>query len=211
MKEGQLQYAVHWTNTSPNSANHVEHDLLGAARALLGDDPGIACILGTGSNTCAYDGKKIVDNVQNLAFILGDEGSASHIGKRIMRSYFYREMPEELAESFKETYPQPEREIINGVYAEGANVYLASFARFAGQHKEHPFIHYLVSDALEEFVERHVIKYYDYLKFPVCSVGSVAYFWRHILRKELNRKGLRIGKIIQKPIDSMIEYHLKHQ
>jgi glucosamine kinase len=141
----------------------VDHDLLACARAVCGTKPGIACIIGTGSNTCLYDGQKVVDNVSNLGFLLGDEGSGSHLGKRLIRAYFYRELPAEIQKDFEKAYPEGKRDILNKIYSSGANVYLASFATFISAHKKHFFIQELVSASFKELIIRHILKFQSIL------------------------------------------------
>ncbi|MCB0664001.1 MAG: hypothetical protein KDC24_14740 [Saprospiraceae bacterium] len=192
----------------PNATIEVEHDLLGAARATCGDHPGIACILGTGSNSCSYDGTTVVDNVTNLGFMVGDEGSGSFLGKMLLRSYFYREMPAELAALFEAQFPEGKSEILNRVYNQPApNVYLASFAHFLSDQKKHFFIENLVYKAFSEFVDRNVKKYKGHLHVPVHFIGSVAFHFSDILQVVMEERALKMGKIIKKPIDHLMEYH----
>lgn len=192
----------------PNAYIEVEHDLLGAARATCGNAPGIACILGTGSNSCSYDGKNVVDNVTNLGFMVGDEGSGSFLGKMLLRSYFYREMPRELATLFEAQFPEGKSEILNRVYNQPApNVYLASFARFMSDQKKHFFIENLVYKAFSEFVDRNVKKYKGHLHVPIHFIGSVAFHFSDILQIVMEERVLNMGTIIKKPIDHLMEYH----
>ncbi|MEO0042723.1 MAG: hypothetical protein RL329_2171 [Bacteroidota bacterium] len=189
----------------------VDHDLLACARAVCGVKPGIACIIGTGSNTCLYDGKKVVDNVSNLGFLLGDEGSGSHLGKRLIRAYFYRELPEALQQDFEKTYPEGKREILNKMYAPGANVYLASFATFISAHKKHFFIQELVSASFKELIIRHILKYEGCQRIPINFIGSIAYHFQDILKMALEKHNLKMGIVIKKPIDNLVKFHLEHQ
>jgi len=187
----------------------VEHDLIGSARATCGDKPGIACIIGTGSNTCLYDGKYITDNITNLGYLLGDEGSGSHLGKLLLRAYFYRELTEDIKAEFEKAYPEGTREILNKIYGENPNVYLASFAKFVSAFKDHFFIQKLVSQSFEELIERHILKYEGCHKVPINFVGSVAYHFQDILKVTLEEHDLRLGTVIKKPIDTLVAYHLK--
>jgi N-acetylglucosamine kinase-like BadF-type ATPase len=196
----------------PNSNIFVEHDLLGAARATCGNNSGIACILGTGSNSCLFDGQRVIDNITNLGYLVGDEGSGSYIGKMLLRAYFYREMPRDLVEIFELEFPGGKQEVLDGVY-EGLspNVYLASFSRFMSDHKKHFFIEKLVYQAFSEFVDRHVRKYTGHLHVPVHFIGSVAYHFSDILKIVLEERRLTCGVIIKKPIDNLVKYHLAAQ
>ncbi|MEL7163200.1 MAG: hypothetical protein AAFN92_20750, partial [Bacteroidota bacterium] len=175
----------------PKAEVKVMHDLLGAARAACGHDPGIACILGTGSNTCLYDGKDVIDNVTNLGFMLGDEGSGSHLGKAFLRSYFYRELDDDLNAAFEEWTTMDKSTVLDKVYAtELPNTYLAGFTRFMGEHKGHPLIQKIVFDSFAEFLDRHVRKYRGHLELPVHFIGSIAFHFRHILLAALHERDL---------------------
>jgi glucosamine kinase len=194
----------------PNAEIDVEHDLLGAARATCGNDPGIACILGTGSNTCLYDGTHVTDNVTNLGYLIGDEGSGTWLGKELIRTYFYREMPADLREEFDAAYPGGESAILDSVYESEVtpNVYLASFTRFFSAHRDHIFIQRLLYNAFSIFIDRHVRKYKGYNALPIHFIGSVAFYFQDILKVILAERNLTSGIFIQKPIDHLTGYHL---
>ena len=192
-----------------NAVITVYHDLLGAARATCKKEAGIACILGTGSNSCLYDGQRITDNVTNLGHIIGDEGSGYHLGKKLIQAYFYREFPDEIKTAFERQFPANPREIISNIYAGAANVYLSSFATFVGQFKDHDFIKNLVKDAFSEFLVRHVFKYQNYKDLPISFNGSIAFHFQDLLKEVLVDQGLRLGVIIQKPIERLVEFHLE--
>ncbi|MFK8103040.1 MAG: hypothetical protein AB8G15_10965 [Saprospiraceae bacterium] len=194
----------------PNAKVEVEHDLLASARACCLNTVGIACILGTGSNSCSYDGKEIIDNVTNLGHMVGDEGSGSYIGKMLIRGYFYREMPEDIKTAFEAAYPMGEKALLTEIYSvEAPNVYLASYSKFMSNHKHHPYIKGLVKEAFLEFTERHILKYDNNQNITVHFVGSVAFHFSDILSQVLGEKGLTLGKIIKKPIDRLVQYHLE--
>jgi N-acetylglucosamine kinase-like BadF-type ATPase len=188
----------------------VEHDLLASARACCGTEPGIACIIGTGSNTCLYDGVDVIDNITNLGYLLGDEGSGSHLGKLLIKGYFYRELPEEIEKAFVENYGSDKRAILNKIYGDAPNVYLADFSKFYSDHKDHFYIQKLVNEAFSELVVRHVLKYNGCHELPISFVGSVAYHFRDILRMTLDEHDLKLGSVIKKPIDSLADFHLKN-
>ena len=193
----------------PNTAIDVHHDLLGAARAACGKEPGIACILGTGSNSCLYDGNEVIDNVKNLGYLVGDEGSGSYLGKDLLRCYFYRELPKDLIEPFQELIPGGKSEVLEKIYQqENPNVYLASFAKFLSDHKKHFFVQELVYDAFVEFLNRHVCKYKGHLELPVSFIGSIAYHFSDILKIALERKHMTLGKIVRKPINELVRFHM---
>jgi N-acetylglucosamine kinase-like BadF-type ATPase len=192
-----------------NDENHVGHDLEAAAYALYEGEPEIACILGTGSNSCYFDGEKIYEEVPSLAYILGDEGSASWIGKRIVSDFLYKRLPEELQVDFKKTYNTCKDEVISSVYNKPhANVYLASFGPFAGKHAEHPYIQNLVKDSFNRFIEVHVLSFKVAKDVPISFVGSVAKVYEDILTKCLDEHGLRKGKVLAKPVNHLIQYHI---
>jgi glucosamine kinase len=196
----------------PESA-HIEiaHDLLGAARACCGTESGIACILGTGSNSCSFDGSEIIDNIENLGYLLGDEGSGCHIGKQLVRAYIYREMPETLAYAFEADYSLGKNALLDRIYGPGAkpNVYLASMSRFAKQHETHPFIKDMLLGVFDVFLQRHVVKYEGHASLPINFVGSVAFVFEELLRKSLASNGLRFGRVVRSPIHALENYHLK--
>ena len=189
----------------------VQHDLLASARATCGTAAGIACIIGTGSNTCLYDGQNIVDNVSNLGYLLGDEGSGSHLGKFLLRAFFYRELPDDIEALFTAEYGDDKRVFLNNMYAkEGVNVYLASFAKFFSAHRTHFYIQKLAAEAFTQLVQRHILKYDGCHHIPINFVGSVAHHFQDILKVVLDEHDLKMGIIIKKPIDKLVEYHLKN-
>lgn len=192
----------------PNAGVEVEHDLLASARATCKHSAGIACILGTGSNSCYYDGKRILDNVTSLGWLLGDEGSGTHLGKALLRAWFYRELPADLNAAFNAAYPEGPDAIKDRVYEKGANAYLASFTRFLGDHSQHPYIQKLVADSLGEFLDRHVCKYSGYQHVPVHFVGSIAHHFQQVLEKCMEERKLQLGVVIRKPIYPLAEFHL---
>lgn len=192
----------------PAAAIEVEHDLLGAARATCGRDPGIACILGTGSNTCLFDGRLVTDNVVNLGYFVGDEGSGAHLGKELLRCYFYRELPTDLLQAFEAHVPGGQAEILDNIYNQPSpNVYLASFTRFLGEYQSHFFIQKLIYRSFAEFIDRNVRKYPDHLRLPVHFIGSVAYYFQEILKIILEERGMYPGVFILKPIDTLVHFH----
>ncbi len=186
----------------------VHHDLLGAARALCGHSPGIAAILGTGSNSCHYDGKKIVNNMPSLGFVLGDEGSGTHIGKKLIKYYLNNELPKDLAASFNKRFNTNLGEILHQVYKEPyPNRYLASFSKFVFQTIQHPFAAKIVSDSFHKFFDHHICKYAAYQQLPLHVVGSVGYYYGNILRHVANDRGVTLGKVIETPIAGLVLFH----
>jgi N-acetylglucosamine kinase-like BadF-type ATPase len=194
--------------TWPEAKVLVMHDLLGAARAACGHNPGIACILGTGSNTCSYDGEDVSDNVTNLGYMLGDEGSGSHLGKALLRSYFYRELDDDLTEAFEKFSKVDKSTILDKVYdSDIPNTYLASFTRFMGEHQEHPLIQKIVFTSFAEFLDRHVRKYRGHLDVPVSFIGSIAFHFKPILLAAMHERDLKVGRFVHKPIEALADFH----
>lgn len=196
----------------PSAVVEVEHDLLAAARATCGREAGIANILGTGSNSCYYDGVKILDNVPSLGWLLGDEGSGTHLGKALLRAKFYRELPADINKAFEDAYDAGTEEgmtaIKDRVYEKGANAYLATFTRFLGDHIQHPYIQTLVMNCLGEFLDRQPCKYGGHQHVPMHFVGSISHHFQTQLTKCMEARGLKMGKIIRKPIYALADYHL---
>jgi N-acetylglucosamine kinase-like BadF-type ATPase len=187
----------------------VEHDVLGSVLATCGDEEGISCILGTGSNSCYYDGKKVHENNYGLGYILGDEGSGSYFGKKLIAYYLYQILPSNLQEEFGKLYPLTKDGVIKTIYNNpNANVYLASFARFLSDRKEDPYVREFVKRGLAEFLDVCVSHYKGYQTLPVHFVGSIAFSFENILREAGNEKGIRIGKVIKSPIGELTNYFI---
>jgi len=191
-------------------AAHIEvtNDLLGAARAVCNKQAGITCILGTGANSCLYDGEKVMDNVPALGFIMGDEGSGAYLGKQLLKSYFYRELPKSLVDKLVKEQPISKKIMLAEVYqSKTGNRYLANFAKFIIREKAHPFIKQMIADAFDHFIQRQVIKYDGAINYPIHFIGSIAYFLTDILSERLMANGLQLGNIIRQPIDGLVEFH----
>lgn len=187
----------------------VESDLTGAVRASCGSDAGTVCILGTGSNAVFYDGQDLIEGRPSMGFLLGDEGSGMHIGKRLLRDFFNRKMPVELAQQFGESYALNREVVLEKLYDNPKpNAYLASFAKFANDHSS-PYLDVLVKSCFREFFEAQVLPFKEAKTFPMHFIGSIAYSFENSLQQMANEFDLRIGKIIQKPIFNLGEYHLK--
>ncbi len=186
----------------------VDTDLLAAARALCGKNPGIACIMGTGSNSCYYDGVKIVDNVSPLGYILGDEGSGAVLGKLLVGDVLKNQLPAALCEKFLKKYDLDRQKIIEGVYKKpAANRFLASLSPFLLENIEEPAVHRLVLNAFKAFFVRNIENYEGYKTMPVSFVGSVAYYYRDVLEEAASSLGIKIGTVIKSPMEGLIKYH----
>lgn len=191
----------------PESECYAASDVLAAARALCGHKPGIACILGTGSNSCMYDGKDIVKNVRAGGFILGDEASGGYLGKRLISDFIKGLLPKEIEEVFVERYGLDYMAIVQKVYRESLpSRFLASFSPFLNEFKEHPYIHNLLRSSFDEFFKRNIV-HYDYQNNEVNFVGSIAYYYRPIIEESAAAQGMKVGKIIKSPIEGLVEYH----
>jgi N-acetylglucosamine kinase-like BadF-type ATPase len=191
-------------------AAHIEigWDLLAAARALCGHEPGIACIMGTGSNSCLYDGKEIVGNVANLGWILADEGSGANIGRKFLVAYLRQTMPEGLRKQFHVLFPFSREEFLERVYQqERPSAFLAGFAKFISQHLKDPYCYKLVYDSFAEFYENNVMKYENYQRLKVHFVGSIAYYFSDILRQVAQDKGITVKNILEGPIAGLTLFH----
>ncbi len=192
----------------PKAIVEVEWDLLAAARALCGHEAGIACILGTGSNSCLYDGTKIVGQVANLGWILADEGSGTSIGKKFLVDYLRNKLPGELAAQFKKRFPFTREEFLAKIYQEEKpSTFLATFSKFIFQHLKEPYCYQLVSDSFTEFYENNVMKYEGYRQLKVHFVGSIAFYYSDLLRQVGNDKGIAVKNILEGPIAGLTLYH----
>lgn len=186
----------------------VDHDLLGACIATAGTSEGICCILGTGSNSCVFDGSKVTEHIPALGYVLGDEGSGSYFGKRLLRDWIYKAMPEELWNSFGIEYDLNTEVILDGVYKKpNPNVYMASFMKFTTANSDHTYIQDLVYEGLHEFATYHIIPYTNYSEKKVHFVGSVAYYFKNILEKVAEDLNFKVGKVNKRPIQAIAVYH----
>ena len=186
----------------------VHSDLLGAARALCGHRPGVACILGTGSNSCLYDGEKIAEQVSPLGFILGDEGSGAVIGRTLIGNVLKRQLPKEIIEAFEKEYSLTPAEIIERVYRQPRpNAFLGSFMPFVAKHIGVPEMEAMVVEQMESFFRRNVLGYSEVRELPLMFTGSIAEHFEPQLRKAARNCGLEITGIIGDPMERLTEYH----
>lgn len=191
----------------PDAEIHVTHDLMAVCHAVFGHEKGIACILGTGSNSCVYDGEMITKRAVSLGFLVGDEGSGMHIGREVARAYFYGFMPEDLRHEFDATYHLELKDFIRQLYhIEQPSKYLASFANFAGKHQAHPYIRALVKGCFKAFIEAFICRYADCKSMKVSFVGSIAYHFQDLLRESLAEYGFTMGEVMQTPAEGLIRY-----
>ncbi len=186
----------------------VSTDMLAAARGLCGYMSGIACIMGTGSNSCYYDGKNIVDNVSPLGFILGDEGSGAVLGKLFVSDLLKNQLTPGLKEKFLAQFNLTVGDIIDRVYRKPfPNRFLATFSPFISEHLDDPTIRTLVMNSFKSFLKRNVMQYKNHEKLPIHFVGSVAYNYEQVLKEAIESMGMKPGKIIKSPMEGLIKYH----
>ncbi len=192
----------------PKATIEVQTDLLAAARALCGRKKGIACILGTGSNSCYFDGKKIVKNSPGLGYVLGDEGSGAYLGKKVVQYYLYNTFDEELKTRFEKSFPVSAFEILEHVYKQPlANRYLASFAIFLAENRGHYMIENIIEDGLNDFFFTHLYKYRESWILPIHFIGSIAFGFKDVLKDLCNTYELELGKVIKAPMEGLLAYH----
>ena len=189
---------------------NIGHDLLAAARALLGNNEGFAAILGTGTNTCLYDGKNVSNNIDSGAYILGDEGSGCHIGKKLLADYIRGYMPEAVRQNFWDTFKLTPDDVNEQVYTKPlANRFCASFSKFVYDNNVHiEYSRNLVKTAFQDFFKNLVTHYPDYQKYEFNCIGSVGYNFRNVLEEVAAENGMKVGSIIRSPIDNLVKYHM---
>lgn len=195
----------------PNAKIEIGHDLLAAARALLGKEAGFAAILGTGTNSCIYDGNEITQNINSAAYILGDEGSGSYIGKKLLADFVRNLMPEDVAKAFYETYKLTPDEIMDNVYTKPlANRFCASFSKFVYDNNVNiEYTRKIVDDSFEAFFANLVSKYPNYQNYTFNCIGSVGYNFRNVLEEKATQYGMKVGKILRSPIDDLVKFHIE--
>lgn len=194
-----------------NARIYVEHDMVAAAFAVYEDEPCIACILATGSNSCHFDGDIVREEVPSLSYILGDEGSGNYFGKKLLSDFLYKRLPENIRDALVEQFDLNRTLIMNNVYREPhANVYLASFMPFISSFRDDPYIREMIREGLDKFMEIHVKCFRDYREVKTHFMGSVAHFQEDILREVAAEKGIIVGSVIERPIDNLSRYHIKN-
>ena len=193
---------------------NIGHDMLAAARAVLGRNAGFAAILGTGTNTCLYDGKNVTQNIDSGAYILGDEGSGCYIGKKLLTDYLRGYMPENLRQIFWDTYHLTPDDVNEQVYTKPlANRFCAQFSKFVydNNNVQLQYTHNLVKTSFQDFFKNLVTHYPNYQSYSFNCIGSVAYNFRNILEEVVAENGMTLGNIIRSPIDNLVKYHLEYK
>ncbi|CAA7390265.1 BadF/BadG/BcrA/BcrD ATPase family protein [Chryseobacterium fistulae] len=189
----------------------AKEDLTAAAYAAYRGKPTIVCILGTGSNSCFFDGQNIKIKLPSLGFLIGDEGSGSAIGKQLVRNFFMQRLPEDLHQQFEETYHLTIDEALKNMYHTARpNAYLANFNRFVVERREHPYLQNMVLEEMLNFLDYHVLPYEESKEAEINFIGSIAYYYEKILRSAATKLNLNVGHIVQKPIESLVDYHIQY-
>jgi len=192
----------------PGSAVTVNHDLMAAARSLCQHQKGIACILGTGSNSCFYNGKKIVKNSPGLGYVLGDEASGAYLGKKVIQHYLYKTFDDDLVARFDAKYVTNASEILENVYKKPLpNRYLATFTMFLAENRGHYMIENIIEDGINDFFFTHLCKYKEAWNLPVNFVGSVANGFKDVLQQLCQSYEFELGTVLKNPMQGLVEYH----
>lgn len=187
---------------------NVTNDVEGAAKGLCGKNKGVACILGTGSSSCFYNGKKITKMRTGLGYVLGDEGSGAYLGRKVLQYYLYHTFDEDLRARFDAAYVTNPAEILENVYKKPLpNRYLATFARFLAENRGHYMIENIIEDGLNDFFFTHLCKYSEAWNYPIHFVGGVSFGFRDVLKELCNTYNFELGRVLQKPINGLVEYH----
>lgn len=188
----------------------VDTDMLGAAKALFKDTKGIACILGTGSNSCLYDGKRIIDNVNSLGYLLGDNGSGAVLGLKIIQMYMQNKLSKKISEKFNDEYNLDYRYIMDNVYSKPTpNKFLAKFSPFIYDNLDEPEVLEMVKNEFREFIKYFILNYDNYKKLPIRIIGSIGYHYESIIAEVFQEFDLKIDKIIKTPIEDLANYYTK--
>lgn len=194
----------------PDARIQLYSDVLAASRSLFGTTKGIACILGTGSNACLYDGEKVIGGISPLGFILGDEGSGAVLGRKLIGDYFKEVMPPGLRSRFEMKYHLTKEESLQRVYkTERPNHFLASFTPFLSQELEEDYARNLVRSSFSEFFDRNVTRISGFETYPIGFVGSVAWYFREILEEVCLNYQMKCIAVRQDPMEGLVRYHLK--
>ena len=197
--------------TFPTAEIAIKEDMTAAAYAAYNGNPAIVGILGTGSNSCFFDGEKIRTDLPSLGFLIGDEGSGSALGKHLLRRFFMKKLPKDLEEDFIQTYRLTIDDAIKNMYHNPrANAYLGEFNKFIAERKKHPYFQNMVFDEMKNYLDYQVLPYPEAGEVEVNCIGYIAFIYEDILRAAAAELNLKIGKVVQKPIESLVDYHKKY-
>ena len=200
-----------FVKTFPTAEISIKEDMTAAAYAAYNGNPAIVGILGTGSNSCFFDGKKIRTDLPSLGFLIGDEGSGSALGKHLLRRFFMKKLPKDLEEDFIQTYRLTIDDAIKNMYHNPrANAYLGEFNKFIAERKKHPYFQNMVFDEMKNYLDYQVLPYPEAGEVEVNCIGYIAFIYENILRAAAAELNLKIGKVVQKPIESLVDYHKKY-
>ena len=190
----------------------VDHDLIGSAYATCGDKKGLTCILGTGSNISYFDGENVQPTKHGLGYVLGDEASGTYFGRKVLIAYLYKTMPADLSSAFAAQFEVDKDIVIDNIYRKPfPNAYLATFSRFMIAHKSHPFVQKTLREGFQEFIDTNVKDYKDYKTLECNLVGSISFYYEDELRAVFGANNIKVGKILQKPIEGIFDYILKRE
>jgi glucosamine kinase len=196
------------TRVFPTAEASVNTDLMGAARAVCGHEKGIACILGTGSNSCYFNGKSIMKNSPGIGYVLGDEGSGAYLGKKVLQYYLYNTFDEDLRARFDAKFVTTGSEILDNVYKKPLpNRYMASFALFLAENRGHYMIENIIEDGLNDFFFQHLCKYNEVWKYPVHFIGSVASGFKDVLEQLCHSYEFELGTVLKNPMEGLVKFH----
>ena len=188
----------------------VDHDLLACALATYQNEPSISCILGTGSNSCYYDGKILREEVPAIAYVLGDEGSGSYYGKKLLKDYLYNQLPTDIRKDLEEEFSISKASIFENVYSKpNANVYLASFMRFISNHYQSDYVIKMIEAGMDEFMKVHVCCFPEHKEVKTHFIGSISKIFERELFKVANQNHILVGDIIKEPVNNLVKYHLR--
>lgn len=189
----------------------AKEDLTAAAYAAYRGVPAIVCILGTGSNSCYFDGENLTIKLPSLGFLIGDEGSGSAIGKQVVRRFFMQKLPQDLHQQFEDTYHLTIDVALKNMYHNSRpNAYLANFNKFVAERKEHPYFKNMILEEMKNFFDYQVLPYEEAKNCEINFIGSIAYYYEEILRSAAQELGLNVGHVVQKPIGSLVNYHIQY-
>jgi glucosamine kinase len=193
-----------------NADISVDHDLLACAYATYEGEPSISCILGTGSNSCYFDGENLIEEVPAIAYVLGDEGSGSYYGKKLLRDYLYNLLPVNIKEDLETQLGISKSIIFENVYMKPhANVYLASFMKFINTQYHTDYVVNMIEHGMEEFIKIHVCCYPNYKNVKTHFIGTISKLFERELRKAAELHDVKLGNIVRKPVDNLVHYHLR--
>jgi glucosamine kinase len=196
----------------PAAETHVYSDMMGAARGVCGFNSGIVCVLGTGSNACVYDGENITKQSPSLGYMLGDEGSGVHIGKRLLQEYLYGKLPPSIQTKFDEKYNLTQAIILDRLYSQYMpNRYMASFAEFAAENLDHSYIYGVIYESFYSFLDNHVARFENASNLKLNFVGSVANSYKEVLEKVSIDSGYSFGVVKKSPMEGLTAFHLHKQ